>query len=499
MPRPGSSRNRRAMPDPRKTVNSETRPANKRRVRSLLLLLALLALPAGAADLVIVERPVDSGALGSPFGRCVSESRLVILGADGQRRVITPDFDGACDPSISFDGLELLFTGRKLDTETWQVWKMDLTTGETTKITDHPGDAFAATWVGSIFHLDDEAPTQRIAYLATTPRGRRMPALHTSNLDGSKPLRISYTDDMDAAPDVLPNGRIVYPTMRGLGHRHLNLMGLNIDGTDLAVFADPHDVPRDPHAVRVGFDGKVYFIEAVDRFLDGGTLASVALRRPLRTRSVVATTENGLFLDPAPMADGSLLASFLAIDSAGYELVLMEPETGRIIETVHRSEGVHVLDAQEITPRPVVPGRSTVVDTRKTTGVFFCISSHITDRPSLTHLGIGGAKRLRVLESQSDRHPPRAHRILGEAPIEADGSFHIEVPAQRPLRFLLLDDEGTVLGEQKSWTWVMPREWRGCIGCHENREMVAPNILADAVVKPAVPIGIPSNDPEEGE
>ena len=90
-------------------------------------------------------------------------------------------------------------------------------------------------------------------------------------------------------------------------------------------------------------------------------------------------------------------------------------------------------------------------------------------------------------------------RVLGEAPIESDGSFHIEVPAQRPLRFQLLDDEGTVIGEQKSWTWVMPREWRGCVGCHEDREMVAPNILADAVVKPAVPIGIESNDPEEGE
>jgi AMMECR1 domain-containing protein len=35
----------------------------------------------------------------------------------------------------------------------------------------------------------------------------------------------------------------------------------------------------------------------------------------------------------------------------------------------------------------------------------------------------------------------------------------------------------------------MPREWRGCIGCHEDREMVVPNIMANAFVKRAVQIG----------
>jgi hypothetical protein len=45
------------------------------------------------------------------------------------------------------------------------------------------------------------------------------------------------------------------------------------------------------------------------------------------------------------------------------------------------------------------------------------------------------------------------------------------------------------VAEQDSWTWVMPREWRGCIGCHEDREMVVPNKMADAFVKPAVRLG----------
>jgi len=452
---------------------------------SALLTLAF-ASPCLSSEIVIVERPIGGPSLGGFHGSCVSGGRLVHLGSDGGTTVLTPDFDGACDPSVSFDGREILFSGRKLATDRWQIWRLDLVTGRAVAVTDNPGHLFAPLWVGSLFHLDDHAPTRRIAYLATETTGRRLPVLHTANLDGTDELRISYAPGGDLAPDVLPNGRIVYPSVgMGKGSR-VTLMGLNIDGTDLAVFADPHDTPRFPRAVRTGADDRVFFIETETWDADGGALVVVSLRRPLRSRKVLATADDGLFLDPAPLSDGTLLASFLTRDSEGYQLVRLDPENGRIIGTVHRRDGFHVLDAHELAPRPVVRGRSTVVDTGKTTGVFFCLSSHITDRPSLAHLGDGGASRLRVIEHRIKQDPPMVEGVLGEAPIEPDGSFHIEVPARTPLRFQLLDADGRILGEQRTWTWVMPREWRGCVGCHEDREMVAPNVLADAVVKPAV-------------
>ncbi len=480
------------MSDSRETVRSETR-ATHRRISSVLFILAILVLPARAADLVVVEQLVDPGASWPLEGRCTAGSRLVRLGADGTAEVLTGDFDGACDPSISFDAREMLFAGRINPTDTWQIWKMDLETGASVRITDHPGNAFAPLWVGSVFHLDDAAPTRRIAYLAVVGDFRPRPVLHTSDLDGSDGLRISFTPNLDLAPDVLPNGRIVYPTMSMVGPRHVSVMGLNIDGTDLAAFVDPHDGPGFPNAIRVGHDDRVYY---VDSKTGQEALAFVSLRRPLRSHTVLAAIEGGSFLDPAPLSDGGLLVSFRGRSSATYELVRMDPESGRITGIVHHHDGFHVLDAQEIASRPVVPGRSTVVDTSQNTGVFFCISSHITDRPSLAHLREGGVTRLRVIESRIQSNPPSEERVLGEAPVEADGSFHIEVPAKTPLRFQILDAEGTVLGEQHSWTWVMPREWRGCIGCHEDREMTAPNILAEAVVKPAVRVGLEPDPPE---
>jgi hypothetical protein len=70
-------------------------------------------------------------------------------------------------------------------------------------------------------------------------------------------------------------------------------------------------------------------------------------------------------------------------------------------------------------------------------------------------------------------------------PLSGDGSFHIEVPAERPISFDLLDADGLEVARQHSWVWVMPHESRGCIGCHEDRETAPQNLLAEAVVKPA--------------
>jgi hypothetical protein len=241
----------------------------------------------------------------------------------------------------------------------------------------------------------------------------------------------------------------------------------------------------------------VYFVEADGESpLGGGDLAYVTSRRPLNSRTAFAAAADGAYLDPLPLADGGLLASFRPTgNDTSYGLYRLDPNTGQRLELVHEKADLDTLDAQELIHHPQVQGRSSVVDLSKETGVFFCVSSHITDRPGLEHLKKDGAAEIRVIEavpstmkstSQSDA---LEERTLGKAPIEGDGSFHIEVPSGVPLRFELLDQKGGAVGAQDSWTWVMPREWRGCIGCHEDREMVVPNRMADAFVKPAVQLG----------
>ena len=465
--------------------------------------LVLVSTVVSAQELVFVRLPVAAVEPANPVpeGRCLDGSRIVRLSTDGTEVSMTDGFFAACDPAVSFDGEQILFAGRRSIDDRLQVWRMDASGGNVVRITDDPGEATSPLWVGSLFHLDDVAPTQRIAYLATGHgwvdgrTGKPALALYTSDIDGAHPLRISYHLGSDFAPDVLANGRLVYTWRRGEddgGGAPFAVMAVNNDGTDLMAFDDDLDGSLVPRAVRVGHDGRVYFVEADARSpLGGGDLAFVTLRRPLHSRTLLAAASGGAYLDPLPLVDGGLLVSFRPPGlNAVYGLYRIDPATGERLDLVHGEEGFHILDAHELAPHPMVKGRSSVVDTSKKTGIFFCISSHITDRKGLERLAAGGTSTLRVIEGvPATNASGPGERTLGEAPIESDGSFQIEVPAGVPLRFEIVDGRGMEVAEQVSWTWVMPREWRGCIGCHEDREMVAPNTLAEAFVKPAVRIG----------
>jgi hypothetical protein len=147
----------------------------------------------------------------------------------------------------------------------------------------------------------------------------------------------------------------------------------------------------------------------------------------------------------------------------------------------------HCIDACVLTPHPVVKGRSSFENPAQETGVFYCINVYVSDRPGVNRLSKGSIKQVRVLEGvRLEREEAVSRRVLGTAPVEPDGSFHIRVPAKTPLAFQLLNKQGKVVSSQFTWTWVMPRESRGCVGCHEGREMAPPNQFPRALVKPAV-------------
>jgi len=69
-------------------------------------------------------------------------------------------------------------------------------------------------------------------------------------------------------------------------------------------------------------------------------------------------------------------------------------------------------------------------------------------------------------------------------PIHADGSFSIEVPADVPIRFELVDEDGRMLVHETEFNSVRPGETKGCTGCHENRKEAAPNFRPRALNHP---------------
>jgi len=60
-------------------------------------------------------------------------------------------------------------------------------------------------------------------------------------------------------------------------------------------------------------------------------------------------------------------------------------------------------------------------------------------------------------------------RVLGEVPVEADGSAHFTVPADRAVYFQALDARHMEVLRMRSMVSLAPGEVRGCRGCHESQ------------------------------
>jgi hypothetical protein len=67
-------------------------------------------------------------------------------------------------------------------------------------------------------------------------------------------------------------------------------------------------------------------------------------------------------------------------------------------------------------------------------------------------------------------------QILGYVPIEPDGSFKVEVPADIPLGLTVVDSAGRGFQTHTSWIQVRPGETRTCHGCHSPRRDQAINV-----------------------
>jgi hypothetical protein len=73
--------------------------------------------------------------------------------------------------------------------------------------------------------------------------------------------------------------------------------------------------------------------------------------------------------------------------------------------------------------------------------------------------------------------------VLGTVPVEEDGSAFFTVPANTPISIQPLDDNNCAVALMRSWTTAMPGEKQSCVGCHEKQGHSATNINPIAAQK----------------
>lgn len=157
-------------------------------------------------------------------------------------------------------------------------------------------------------------------------------------------------------------------------------------------------------------------------------------------------------------------------------------------------------------PKPPVLAENEKVREESYTAKLFCNSARISRIERVRERG----KLLRVIEGQPvvSRHQTQQNkptnrwknhggtkaRILGTVPLAADGSFFVEVPADRLLHLQVLDSDRRVIGNQSFWMYARPGETRSCVGCHEQRnEAELPSHFADTAGRPPVKV-LPAGD-----
>ena len=525
-----------ASPESRATVSA--RRSGVRRLVAPDAPLVLTQLPVGPE--FGKPSPRAGGTLRFDYGE---GARIVLLRQRAEPLILTKGFHSAADPDVSFDGKRILFAGKRHATDNWNIFEMEADGSGVRQITRDMGNCRSPIYQSTLNTLVADKPWYQISFVSTAAGEVNeyglVPStnLYSSKLDGTFVSRLTFNPSASFDPFLNWDGRLVFAMwQRGRLERGLlgrvGLFELNQDGTDLMLLCADSG-RRIKHMPTVTAEGLLVFVEADEVDWDGaGRLGSVNLRRPLHTYRQITRESDGLFHSPSPLPDGTILVSRRSVGKgSNHGVYRLAPSTGRY-ELLFDDPKYHDIQAKILAPRPEPDGRSSSVFVatgdiddpaskqsfipKNPRGKLYCLNVYISDLDRSQWLARGTVRRVRVLEglprrtedvasflpegiaigasgpgsTQAGIPPTLPRRFLGEVPVEEDGSFNVEVPADIPIELQLLDEQGMAL-RSCGWIWVKNNEPRGCIGCHEDQELTPENRLVDALKKLSIPLTLP--------
>ena len=444
--------------------------------------------------------------------------KLSPIAPDG---VVTPitNFAGAeiSDPAVSFDGKKILFSMRQSGAPYRNIWEINADGTGLRQVTSGGGGDFDPLYL----------PDGRILF--TSSRDGEMDEynhapsehLYTCDYDGSNLERISYNQSDDFDPALLPDGRIVYTRWEHFGTMNrFPLFFTNPDGTGTFHMFGPHE--RNFFHVCPTPDGRLIAIESTMVEEDAGPLAvlkpeqgpadpatgGTSLHWDVVTPQVNNDGEPwpyGAFKYPMAIGGNTYVASYSLpaateqdVDYGLYTFTLTQTGAGTIADPatftvsnltfLYNDPNSNEYDAQLLAPHAKPPVIPSIVDHSVDYGVFLAqdvFNRGTNDGQEVPVKGVDAIDSIAVIAARptlagemndfsANEFEKRA--LIGMAPVQPDGSFRIKVPANTPISFATLDQNGRGFVVKRTHLYVRPgEEFNKCVGCHEDRVAGGPH------------------------
>jgi hypothetical protein len=190
------------------------------------------------------------------------------------------------------------------------------------------------------------------------------------------------------------------------------------------------------------------------------------------------------FLHPYPLSSKYFLVAAQLDQQAAWGIYLVDIFDNLLL--LKAETGFDLLEPTPLKQRPLPPVIPERVDTQEKYATVYL--EDIYEGPGLKGVPRGTVKTLRLITyhfayrnmgGQQDPigldGPWDVKCVLGTVPVEPDGSALFNVPANMPLAFQPLDQEGKAIQLMRSWTTAMPGEKVSCVGCHE-RQSAGPTV-----------------------
>ena len=449
------------------------------------------------------------------------------------------------DLELSYDASTLLFAMRRNKEENFHIYRIGVDGGGLKKLTSGNGSAD----MDPVFLPDGRivfSSTRDVKYCGCNQHIQAN--LFIMNADGTGIRQLGFNTLYESRPSMLPDGRILYDRWEYVD-RHFGpsfgLWTMQPDGRNPALFYgnnawapgaifDARILPKNSggfYAERVvctfgschdrpwgaivildrrrGLDG----MEPLLRTWPADISAQVtyatdygngrSLRHPAAR---LIDTFCGLkikYEDPYPLDEHRILCSrMLKPGTEETGIFLLDAQNGS--EKLVHKDAPGCFDPLPLKARPKPHLLPDNINPDSNTGTFYV--TDVYKGTGMEKVPRGSIKTLRIVEAPAKRNwtgplweadtlqrpamnynCTSSKRILGDVPIEDDGSAYFEMPANRFVFFQALDENGMMVQSMRSGTYLQRGEHAGCTGCHEGRydgSMPAGGMIPKALKRP---------------